>query len=215
MGYFDVYCRWDGETGTGTASGTVDACPWDPQMRHARLTYSRRPSAAHFGPGWDNPHEAPHLAQARRSYVTGDKPVDIADMTKWVRTLQPRSTHDLRPMTVLLQGVVDSMVNDKLELFSSREDDLQGKLKVANGRIDDLSAYIQYLEEELEKLGGDLNAMKASEKMRSNVDDIIKERLRKELEQQRDALAAEWQNKLDQAVGDAVAFEKAKAKKDE
>ncbi|XRA97332.1 hypothetical protein NFJ02_03g102080 [Pycnococcus provasolii] len=213
MGYFDVYCRWDGETGTGTASGTVDACPWDPQMRHARLTYSRRPSAAHFGPGWDNPHEAPHLAQARRSYVTGDKPVDIADMTKWVRTLQPRSTHDLRPMTVLLQGVVDSMVNDKLELFSSREDGLQGKLKVANGRIDDLSAYIQYLEEELEKLGGDLNAMKASEKMRSKVDDIIKERLRKELEQQRLALAAEWQNKLDQAVGDAVAFEKAKAKK--
>ncbi|KAK3288605.1 hypothetical protein CYMTET_3926, partial [Cymbomonas tetramitiformis] len=119
-GHLDAYSSWEGDP-------ELDCSVWAKSERpFARVQYAVKESR------WSNTVTP---EQAEWAHFKSEKVVDIEDLAKWVRTLVPRCKTDLKPLLILIQGVVQALLDKELKLYAPQVNDLSEKLCLANSKI--------------------------------------------------------------------------------
>eukprot|EP00854_Cymbomonas_tetramitiformis_P019459 gene19459-23267_t len=91
------------------------------------------------------------LSEEMRAFKVSLK-VDIDELSYWVKSLKPSSVHDFKPLLVLLQAVVKSLVDKELSFFSGTIAELRRRLEEALSVMDSQEEEIEGLRQVIEDL---------------------------------------------------------------
>ncbi|KAK3285304.1 hypothetical protein CYMTET_7093 [Cymbomonas tetramitiformis] len=111
--HFDVLCEWD------KGQEDMDTHQLAEGMRHRRLTYSW--SLFKISNDLSNLHEIWENFRAECK-------VDVEEVASWVNSLKPRSIHDFKPLLILLQFVLRTLLRKELNFYSAQIQDLSKQL---------------------------------------------------------------------------------------
>ncbi|KAK3255409.1 hypothetical protein CYMTET_35406, partial [Cymbomonas tetramitiformis] len=134
--HLDVFCDWD--KGDGFDTGELSE-----EMRVRRLTYSHTL--------FKSPPSESYLHSTWEAFKVSLK-VDIDELSYWVKSLKPSSVHDFKPLLVLLQAVVKSLVDKELSFFSGTIAELRRRLEEALSVMDSQEEEIEGLRQVIEDL---------------------------------------------------------------
>ncbi|KAK3279091.1 hypothetical protein CYMTET_13024 [Cymbomonas tetramitiformis] len=127
-GHYDVYCDWDQDV------PEVDASTYSPNVGFSRLHFTRTGCAVgasatmkylreRLGTIEDTPaYGEPNWHTFASENVT---PVDIEELVQWACHLRPRSIHDMKPLLILLQGLLKDLLGSQVKTYSNKMLSLQ------------------------------------------------------------------------------------------
>jgi len=118
----DVFCDWDKDP-------TLDTSEFAKSMRYAvRMRYSR----SNYGPEQNKDVKSGVEKSDWFQKFCESSEIDIAELSSFVKSLTPKSVSDMKPLIVLLQGVLDTMLTRQSDFVSAP---LQKELAVLKKRM--------------------------------------------------------------------------------
>ena len=115
----------------------LDTGPWSPNLSNVRLHYARSPAGI-----------APSTIAAGakwREFATDDKLVDVDELARWLKTVRPKSVHDLKPLLLLLQGTLEKLVDGDVQFWSGECADLRAENESLRKIIDEQNDEMEIL----------------------------------------------------------------------